>query len=216
MGRSTRGSARGSDGRDHRPASGPVSSSGNGTILVPRAVSPREYASVKASGSGDLGPRALEPRGRPHPDGGLARVPHRIRQPGDRAARDAPVRRVPGQPRRRCGVDGAREALGQGLRDPVRRRRGERDRSVVLARPVLAPAHGPVGERDRAPVRARGVRVLPRGDLPRDLPVRLGPALAVDALVVGRPGRDLGGRERVVRRHRERVDAHAGRLRARG
>src|SRR5688500_9948559 len=30
---------------------------------------------------GDLGLRALEPRGWPHPDGGLARVPHRVREP---------------------------------------------------------------------------------------------------------------------------------------
>ena len=60
--------------------------------------------------------------------------------------------------------------------------------AVVRARAVLAGPDGAVGVSDRVAVRARGVRVLHRGDLHRDLPLRLGPAHAVGALVLGMAG----------------------------
>ena len=56
--------------------------------------------------------------------------------------------------------------------------RGLRHGAVVRPRSVLARPDGAMGLRDRAAVRARGVRVLHRGDLHRDLPLRLGPAHA--------------------------------------
>ena len=87
--------------------------------------------------------------------------------------------------------------VGPGARHPRRDRCGLRNGPVVRARTVLAGADGPLGVGDRAPVRARGVRVLHRGDLHRDLPLRLGPAVAVGALVVG-----LAGGARAARRAR--------------
>ena len=53
----------------------------------------------------------------------------------------------------------------------------------------MARVHGPLRRRLRARLRARGVLVLRRGDLHRDLRLRLGPALAAHALPVRHPGR---------------------------
>src|SRR5882672_10320621 len=154
------------------------------------------------------------PPGRPLPDGGLARVSHRVRRHRDRhAAHD-------GAGGAALASDGARDlsrsrqALGQGDRHPVRGRRRVRDGALVRARAPVAPVHGVRRSDHRHAVLARGVRVLHRGDFPGHLPVRLGPHLAASAPLGWRGG----GAERdgvgCLRRDRERLDECAGGVRA--
>ena len=78
---------------------------------------------------------------------------------------------------------------------------------------LLWPRFIDVAGRDHRPaVLARGLRVLPRGDLPRHLPLRLGPAVAARAPPRRRAGRDLRDRVGLLHRHGERVDERAARL----
>ena len=87
-------------------------------------------------------------------------------------------------------VSRARAPLVEGDARAVRRRRRHRHDPQLRARPAVAELHGDVRRRLRARVRARGLLVLPRGDLHRHLRLRLGPALAADALPVRHPDRD--------------------------
>ena len=147
---------------------------------------------LRTAGRGDArrGPAAR--RGARAPDAGaVARRPHPDRLLRDRVPRDVPVRRgaVPADGRR--DLQGARQALVEGGAGAVRRRGRDRDDPVVRVRAAVAGLHGDVrrGVRDR--VRARGHLVLRRGDLHRDLRLRLGPAVAARALPGRRADRDL-------------------------
>ena len=111
-------------------------------------------------------------------------------------------------------VPRAGEALGEGHRHPVRGRRRVGHGAVVRARAALAGFMRFAGADHRHAVLARGVRVLHRGDLPRHLPLRLGPHAA--AARTGWPAswsRVSGRAVRRLRRHRERVDERADRVR---
>src|SRR5439155_513353 len=109
-----------------------------------------------------------------------------------------------------------RPPVGPGNGDPVRGGSGLRHGALVRAGPAVAWLHGVRRPDLRDAVRPRGLRVLPGGDLPGHLPLRLGPRVAVDALARGGDGRRQRHRVGDLRRHRQRVDEHAGRLRPRG
>ena len=64
-------------------------------------------------------------------------------------------------------------ALVEGRGGDVRGRRGHRHGAVVRVRPAVAGVHGPLRRGVRRPVRGRGHLLLPRGDLHRDLHLRL-------------------------------------------
>ena len=70
------------------------------------------------------------------------------------------------------------------------------------------------GEAFGDPVRVRGAVLLHRGDLRRDLHLRLAPAEAVAALLDRRAGRDRRHRRQRLGRRRELVDERALRLHA--
>ena len=81
---------------------------------------------------------------------------------------------------------------------------------------LLWPAFtGRFGERLRDPLRDRGHLLLPRGDLPHDLHLRLEAPVRLDALLDGRARRDRGDRRRVLGRRRQLVDEPAAGLHAR-
>ena len=81
-------------------------------------------------------------------------------------------------------------ALVEGDGRAVRRRRRDRHDPQLRAGPAVAELHGDVRRRLRARLRDRGLLVLPRGDLHRDLRLRLGPAVAARALPLRHPDRD--------------------------
>ncbi len=152
------------------------------------------------------------PRRGPGPDGHVPGLPPHLRDPRRRAAGHDARRRGPPPPNRRPDLARARAALVEGVRDPVRRRRRLRHDHLVRARPAVAALHRRGGPHHRPAVLARGLRVLPRGDLPRHLPLRLGPAVAARAPPRRRAGRDLRDRVGLLHRDRERVDERAARL----
>ena len=156
-------------------------------------------AALPARGAADAGALA----GRPHPAGLL-----RDRVPGDGA-----VPRGPLAANRRPDLPGARAALVEGDADPVRGRRRDRHDPLVRARPAVAAVHGAVGRGLRLRVRAGGRLVLHRGDLHRDLRLRLGSALASRPPDVGHPDRDRGLHGRHLRDRGQRVDEQPDRLR---
>ena len=114
-------------------------------------------------------------------------------------------------PRRR-GRAAARAALVEGGGGHVRGRRRDGHRAVVRVRAAVAGVHRALRRGLRRAVRDRGHLLLPRGDLHRDLHLRLEAPGAVDALLVGRAGRDHGPRRRVLGRRRELVDEPAAGL----
>ena len=103
----------------------------------------------------------------------------RRRVPGARR-----VRRVAPPPHRRPAVPHARAPLDARHGRAVRRRRRDRHDPVVRAGDAVAGLHGDVRVRLRARVRARGLLLLPRGDLHRDLRLRLGSPVAARAPAV--------------------------------
>ena len=99
-------------------------------------------------------------------------------------------------------------------RDLCRWRR-DRDGAVVRDGPALAGPHGPLRRCLRDPVRDRGAVLLPRGDLHRDLHLRLATSLARTPSPVGAAGRAGGDRGNVLRGRREQLDEPAIGLRGR-
>ncbi len=96
---------------------------------------------------------------------------------------------------------GAGSALVEGDGRHLRRRRRHRHRAELRVRPALAPLHGPLRLGLRHRLRDRGHLLLPRGDLPGDLPLRLEAPLRLGPLLVG--GADV--------RHRHRRRLRGGR-----
>ena len=90
---------------------------------------------------------------------------------------------------RRSALPDAGAPLVEGDDRAVRRGRRDGDDPQLRDGSAVARVHGPLRRRLRARLRARGVLVLRRGDLHRDLRLRLGPALAAHALPVRHPGR---------------------------
>src|SRR4051794_7375886 len=157
-------------------------------------------------------PAGLESRGGAEPDGIHARVPHHPRVagrrvPGDHADRELP-RSAPWRRRRAA----TRPALVEGRRRDVRGRRRDGHGAVVRVRPAVAGVHRAVRRGLRRPVRDRGDLLLPRGDLRRDLHLRMAAAGAVDALLGRRADRDHGARRRLLGRRRQLVDEPAAGL----
>ena len=179
-------------------------------------------------------PRALEPA-----DAGGARAGARSRGAGvpARGAADAGavVRRphparvlrrgVPGAgprdgvarpPPRRPAAARALAPLVEGHDRPVRGRRRHRDDPVVRARAPVARVHGHLRGRLRPGVRARGLLVLRRGDLHRDLRLRLGSPVAARAYARRDPGGDRGLHRLADGDQRKRLDEPPVGLPARG
>ncbi len=131
------------------------------------------------------------------------------------AARDDPRRQLhraeKGRPRR----DRAGPALVEGDGRHLRRRRRHRHRPLLRVRPALAALHGTLRRRLRHRLRDRGALLLPRGDLPRDLHLRLEAPAAVGPLLGGRADVRLRDRRRLLRRRRQLLDEPAAGLRAR-
>ena len=136
------------------------------------------------------------------PDGVHARLPHhpgfaRRRLPGDHADRQLP-RPAQGRP----GCPAAGPAMVEGGCGDLRGRRSHGHRAVVRVRPALARVHGPLRRGVRRPFRHGGDLLLPRGDLRRDLHLRLEAAASVAALLgrcadpAVRTGRGVLGRGR--------------------
>jgi hypothetical protein len=147
------------------------------------------------------------------PDAGaLVRGPHsaRLLRHGVRRARA--VRGVAVLADRRSALPRARHALVEGDARAVRGRRRHGHDPELRARAPVAGLHGCVRRRVRPGVRARGLLVLRRGDLHRDLRLRMGEARAARALPVGnsRGAHRDGG---VVLRDRgRRLDAASRRI----
>ena len=158
--------------------------------------------------------RARRARGAPDA-GAFARRAHPDRLLRDRVPGDVPVRPRALPAHGRAALQGARQALVEGRADPVRDRRGDRHDPLVRVRPAVAGLHGHVRRRVRARLRPRGRLVLRRGDLHRDLRLRLGPAAAADALPDRDPDRDLRLRRLVQRDRRQRLDEQPAGLRRR-
>ena len=107
----------------------------------------------------------------------------------------------------------ARPHLGQGDGRAVRGRRRVRHPAVLRDGHPVARADGALRRGVRLPVRAGGLRLLHRGDLRRDLPLRLGPHVAAGAHAQ-RDADDHFRRGRgVLRDRRERVDEQPDRVR---
>ncbi len=106
----------------------------------------------------------------------------------------------------------ARAPLVQGVRGPVRRRRRV-GHDHQLRAGAAVPALHVFRRRDHRPaVLAGGLRLLHRGDLPRHLPVRLGPHVAATALAGRLPAGAVRRRLRVLHRHRQRLDERPTRV----
>ena len=84
----------------------------------------------------------------------------------------------------------------------------------VRVRAALADLHGSLRRRLRHPVHDRRPVLLHRGDLPRDLHLRLEAPEAVAALLDRRPHRDRGDRRHRVGGRGERVDERTIRIHA--
>ena len=116
------------------------------------------------------------------------------------------LRRVALPADRRRDLPHARQALVEGDDRPVRRRRRDRDDPLLRDGPAVAELHGHVRRRLRAGLRPGGLLVLRRGDLHRDLRLRLGPHVAARALPVRHAGRRRGPHRLAVRDRGQRVD----------
>ena len=180
---------------------------------------PTGVGGTHGGGRGSAGDRAGrrggEPLPRPDADGGLAGLAHRLLVPGRRLPGDGDVRRVARSPHRRRRAARARPHVGQGDGRALRRGCGVGHAAHLRdGHPVARPDEHLRGDL-RVPVRARGLLVLHRGDLRRDLPVRLEPPVAARAHPVRRADdpRRHGGH--VLRRRRERLDEQPRRLRRR-
>ena len=115
----------------------------------------------------------------------------------------------------RARVLRSRAPLGEGDGRAVRRRRRVGHGALVRARTALAGLHALRRSAHRHALLARGFRLLPRGDLPRRLSVRVGARRPARA---SRGRRRRGGERRGVgrvRRARQRLDEHTGRVHAR-
>ena len=153
--------------------------------------------------------RRFEPAGRSIPDGVHPGIPHRAglsrRRPADvRADRQ---RHRPAATRSGGAPAGPSVVDGDG--GDVRRRRRHGHGPVVRDGPPLARADGPVRRRLRAAVRGRGPVLLPRGDLHRDLHLRLAPALAARTCSAASPPAIAASAD-VLGRRGERLDEPAG------
>src|SRR5918999_5034207 len=116
------------------------------------------------------------------PDAGhVVHGPHPARLLRHRLPGDGPVPRGALAAHARPALQGARPALVQGHADPVRDRRRDRHDPLVRDGPAVARVHGHVRGGVRPRLRDRGLLVLPRGDLHRDLRLRLGPAAGAGA-----------------------------------
>ena len=120
----------------------------------------------------------LQPARRARADGVHARLPHRPRLPRGRPAGDHPHRQLHRAETRRRGRDAAGAALVEGDGGDLRGRRRHRHRAQLRVRPALAAIHGTLRRRLRDRLRDRGALLLHRGDLPRDLHLRLEAARA--------------------------------------
>ena len=87
--------------------------------------------------------------------------------------------------------------------------------ALVRDGPALAEVHGALGRRLRHRLRDRGDLLLHRGDLHRDLHLRLEAARGLEALLDRRADRDRRHRRRLQRRRGQLVDEPAAGLRAR-
>ena len=158
---------------------------------------------------------AREPVPGPDADGALAGLAHHLlllrgRVPGDRR-----VHRVARPQARQPRPARAGAHLGQGDGRAVRGGRGVRHAAVVRDGHPVARPDGAVRRGVRLPVRAGGLRLLHRGDLRRDLPVRLGPDVAAGAHAQRDPDDHLRDGRGVLRHRRQRLDEQPDRLRPR-
>ncbi len=154
----------------------------------------------------------IEPARRARADGLHARLPHRPLLPRRRPAGDDPHRQLPGAETRRRRRDGAGPALVEGDGGHLRRRRRHRHRAQLRVRAALAALHGPLRRRLRHRLRDRGDLLLHRGDLPRDLHLRLEAAQRLGALLVGSADGHHRHRRRLRRGRRQLVDEPAAGL----
>ncbi len=141
-----------------------------------------------------VGGVGIEPARRARADGFHPRLPHRPRLPRRGAAGDHPRRQLHRAETRRRRRDGAGAALVQGDGGDLRRRRRHRHRAQLRVRTAVAALHGPLRLRLRDRLRDRGDLLLRRGDLPRDLHLRLEAARRLGPLLVG--GADGDHRDR--------------------
>ncbi len=155
--------------------------------------------------------RVLRAASGAEPDGVHARLPHHPRLHGRGLPGDDADRQLHRAEEGRRGGARARQALVEGRGAPVRGRGGHRHRALVRVRAAVAGVHRPLRRRVRDPVRDRGDLLLPRGDLHRDLHLRLEAALRLGALLDRGADRDLRARRRVLGRRRELLDEHARR-----
>ena len=114
---------------------------------------------------------------------------------------------------RRPGGARSREAVGEGVGRVVRHRGGVGYGAQLRDGPAVAGSDGQVRRRARPAVRVRGAVVLRRGDLPRHLPVRLGPSAATAAPGHADPDGRLRRGRHVLRGLGQRVDEHSRRFR---
>ena len=103
-------------------------------------------------------------------------------------------------------------ALVEGDGGHLRRRRRHRHRAQLRVRPALAAVHGALRRRLRHRLRDRGDLLLHRGDLPRDLHLRLEAARRLGALLVRGADGDHRHRRRLLGRRRQRLDEPAAGL----
>ena len=149
------------------------------------------------------------------PDGVHAGVPHHPRVDGCGLPGDDADRQLQGPAPQRRGRPPPRRAMVEGLRGADRRRRGHWHGALVRVRAPVACLHGPLRRRVRDPVRDRGDLLLHRGDLHRDLYLRLEAPVRMGALLDRRARLRRGPRRRILGRRRQRVDESARRLRSR-
>ncbi len=154
----------------------------------------------------------VESRGRAEPDGVHARLPHHPLVARSRAAGDDADRELPGPAPWRCRRVEARTALVEGGRGDLRGRSRDRDRALVRVRAPLAGVHRALRLGLRSALCDRGDLLLPRGDLHRDLHLRLEAPVAVGPLLDRRSGRDHRSRRGIFGRRRELVDEPAAGL----
>ena len=130
------------------------------------------------------------------------------RVPGDRR-----VHRVARPQARQPGPARPGAHLGQGDGRALRGGRGLGHAALLRDGHPVARPDGAVRRGVRVPVRAGGLRLLHRGDLRRDLPVRLGPDVAAGAHAERHADDRLRDGGRVLRDRGERLDEQPDRLR---
>ena len=124
------------------------------------------------------------------------------------------LRRVAAPAHRRRGLPRARAALVEGDARPVRRRSRHGHDPELRAGPAVAELHGDVRRRLRPRLHDRGHLVLRRGDLHRDLRLRLEPAVAARAPAHRDPDHPLGLQRLADGDRRQRLDEPSHRLHA--